>query len=1434
MAPQPLSGAIALARHPTDNVLEDVRSVLPSPCSDRTDHTQVSPQSVHLARHHSGAIYSSCSSIGSDHDPFLDPVDAMPLECHSPQLVEKLLEAQGDEIQAHIELHPVVRAAREENVCTNLMVGDLTKNSSLCAHFQKYALRDFFNHRGQRRYQNLSMSFAAKQHPDIKTTFGSCASASAKPVTIAITPQKSSQLSARAYRLATDMVRRDRETIQQRNLENYRNLETKEKIQLEDVQKRQHEMLFLEVADYERYLPNGVAVEELLPLEVSRIHEREEKKRFEKLNAALVDVHKVLNRERSRNVSRAAFGNVTDDEHENVGYAPAEMFDFMQQYWNFKSDDITEVVNNISLWTLAAGLSSSMGIDRSVFCRFLIDIGVIDQDAVPYVWSVRVFDQYSRHVRVNNIVENDWSTTGDAGGESKTVVAPLVCKLDFITVMDTILRRRYSKGTLSEFMEMLRRTSLQLNAEWQRKEQEAAAAAAAADRNKATPVEPTLLDKVFSGGLPALQNPQPVKIQGLMSATSMMLNDDAANAADNASRNSSSENAVWKRNRLISGMLTEPEVLQIVEQYRSVFEELFHCYTFRDDASTDTAANAPSPEMEFSDFVQFCQDFRIVPRLASMYDVLRAFRIAECVEIPEEDLKHSPEPESPQLPNGGPAPPPVQLQMPQQLKQATAEADKAADKHRQLLQSFTAMLFDRFGHLSVAFEFFDIGGDGNFRLTMTEFKAIAQKLGFPGDVKAIFRELDVHRHGHITRQDFMRLQEHVPDLAPQEHAVAAMTEEPPTPRRKPKDATGNPRLSVHHRAKPQDMTPRSMGTPSSQSSLSVNRLNSPGSTPRQSENYGDADKRSSARGHRKSVAGVNARPLQLQALHGRQPHGSLSRSHRNSSVECVMPPDVPTTDSPLTVQPPPKVIEPRFGVAAFVETLCRIALGYLIVHGNSVQTATCSRAKIVWLMAYLQAVLEHLRQSHGRRLNSSEGRRASPATLSVSELLATAPVGEVNDAGSVGGPENEPQPPPVRRSPGRKASKIRKASKTTAADSSAVSAQNSSSLDSFGNSDSVKSPMTVVSRQLKRALEQVTLQTFKAHSIMELQLDRHMPSKAAPIEAVEEPKLESPVAAISSPAKVKRRKSRYKIEAISAALLDQEAAANAEARSESEGQSRTESKKSEKSVSKYESTESVKTREYHSSASGLSAVSDEKARGRNDSNLPNWATRRLQNKALSAMQRVQQSHSRPAKSKGNYDSHDDDKIMKVGKDVGRERKNRKNTTMDSAGKPKDEAEEAKKTKEVFAVKQEPPRLQDDSFKFENLLFKRLLRRYSPQRKEKEKSSRMSPPKNRGRTLSTSSHISTGPAAWAPSLGSTANTESLNATYRPASHLSHGTADTAGDEPIMSTLSEDRHDLQKGLGSCIGKLERCMLTPPPLNTYATQLNERLEKMMGRFD
>ena len=84
------------------------------------------------------------------------------------------------------------------------------------------------------------------------------------------------------------------------------------------------------------------------------------------------------------------------------------------------------------------------------------------------------------------------------------------------------------------------------------------------------------------------------------------------------------------RDRLISGMLIEPEVLHMVYVYQELFQKLFRCY-------------APKGHMTYAEFWQFCADFQLTPQFVTEHQLVKAYEAVECFRIlparPREPLK---------------------------------------------------------------------------------------------------------------------------------------------------------------------------------------------------------------------------------------------------------------------------------------------------------------------------------------------------------------------------------------------------------------------------------------------------------------------------------------------------------------------------------------------------------------------------------------------------------------------------------------------------------------------------------------------------------------------------------------------------------------------------------------------------------------------------
>jgi len=379
------------------------------------------------------------------------------------------LSAGTDSTTDFTSMHPTIRAAREEHMKSSLVIGDVARNPTLADHFQSYSLTDYFDDRGYRVFQNLSMSLAAKHHPDVGKSFGS---------TPANDPSQDIGIgtkvpSARAYRLAAQTVLKDREAIRQRNQVQFANLTDGQRVQWSDVQARQKTLFFYEIPTRDLVLPMGLTMSDVLPVTGTRTQEREDRRKFEKANHDLLE------------------GNYQS------------MHTLKNQKWLFQDHDVvSEIMNWVSLWVSSTGLLMQLGIDRATFCGFVLDLGLVHQEKLPFIWLLNLFDEKARVMKVSPS-DPDWV---DPHLESRAPTMAVVSKWDLMSIIDIVVRRRFepTQTGVAMFLRRLRGVAKVLKAEWDRleKEETAAIAAAAAARVRATMVRPPDSSKPVPSTIP--------------------------------------------------------------------------------------------------------------------------------------------------------------------------------------------------------------------------------------------------------------------------------------------------------------------------------------------------------------------------------------------------------------------------------------------------------------------------------------------------------------------------------------------------------------------------------------------------------------------------------------------------------------------------------------------------------------------------------------------------------------------------------------------------------------------------------------------------------------------------------------------------------------------------------------------------------------------
>lgn len=515
-----------------------------------------------------------------------------------------------------------VMSARAHHQRSLLNVSDVWKRG-LTVDFKQYRLQDYFGANGERRYDNLSVSVAAKLLPDVGGSFGSVSDS----VDIPVGPAK---LSARSYRLAMAVVEQDRSEHRRQKTDLFESLDETAKNQQTEVRSRQVQLAFegLPISqghgEIEKvltkdlfetscskecnfFLPEGCSVATVLPPCFSRKQEREDRKRFEKSNLVFAD---------------PCLPNQTA---------------VRQQGWLWSFEEAAEMLGYVSGWLAASGVSNSIGIDRSTFCLLLLDLNIADQDRCPYVWCLQVFDMCCRPVRICS-GDPDYM---DQTQEGRIRTMSVISRWDFMVVLDVLARQRYFENPRELILGRMRGVFELLQREWTQKANE--------ERESSTAIpSPLELHSAITapGAIPSnssrwaklnVPHCQQDHQQSLRPKNERKAGDRDGTPSQKFRPVRTEERQIWKHHRYVGSMLREPEVLQIIEQYRNVFQSIFNCYAQDNDQSTKS--------MEFGKLLDMCRDFNIVPNIASRHEVLRAYLAAECREqillAPEEDSRCS-------------------------------------------------------------------------------------------------------------------------------------------------------------------------------------------------------------------------------------------------------------------------------------------------------------------------------------------------------------------------------------------------------------------------------------------------------------------------------------------------------------------------------------------------------------------------------------------------------------------------------------------------------------------------------------------------------------------------------------------------------------------------------------------------------------------------
>eukprot|EP00927_Polykrikos_kofoidii_P078640 TRINITY_DN75446_c0_g1_i1.p1 TRINITY_DN75446_c0_g1~~TRINITY_DN75446_c0_g1_i1.p1 ORF type:complete len:1069 (+),score=121.38 TRINITY_DN75446_c0_g1_i1:139-3345(+) len=496
---------------------------------------------------------------------------------------------------------------------TALKVGDVTANRYLHSELSRLQLNDYFDDKGSPRCHRLGLAFVA----NLKAEVGGPIPWGSKTKDLPAARDHVGQQSAKAFIKAEEAKERDLTSSKQRTTEITKNLEDTDRLRAEDVKYRQVEVIFNEMPHFERYLPRGVTMAELMREESDKDQEMHDRHFFDRANALLYDRHFVLG---------------------------------SSMNWLFTQSEIHSILRLSSLWTRATRplLGTSL-MDRPTFCRFVLDVGLIDTERAPLHWATSLFDSVARPLHCSM---SDFAPT------YLVPVSPVVCSWHIVCIFDALLRARFlSQPTAQDDMKsvspMPRRP-------------------ATSGTSLPTAFKSRFILKILS--IAKARLPQYIldesgvthdEIKEILakgegnvdmgdvgSGESVQHSSPHQTATSNISDDHRRESV---RSQLVYSFMVEPEVLHLVAQFYELFMRLHKCYAEK------------SPSLSYAALLQFCVDFSLTPNLVNTHTLQELYQSAQCLECATDGAFAEPVSTSvssmPLPPSAAAAPPPTPVRL---------------------------------------------------------------------------------------------------------------------------------------------------------------------------------------------------------------------------------------------------------------------------------------------------------------------------------------------------------------------------------------------------------------------------------------------------------------------------------------------------------------------------------------------------------------------------------------------------------------------------------------------------------------------------------------------------------------------------------------------------------------------------------------------------
>jgi len=324
------------------------------------------------------------------------------------------------------------------------------------------------------------------------------------------------------------------------------------------------------------------------------------------------------------------------------GKSHEDLKNFNSGYLRLERSEQECIIGVMKLYVELIHRSGAYNITRPVWCRYLIDTGLVDVESIPaekkngnfgkfgiqYYVACCFFDSMAKPVASQNnlMAITDWDAVHITSCLLCLAASVYAAKIEFFERLERMhdkLKQRLEQGPLLTLT--------------------------------IPPISRTAFSKHLVMAAPPSGYTMTEWVQGLRYWTDVFFPDGTEKSEETVLSQANILRERLAEEEYVRNLLIEPEIVHFEHMFRRVFVFLFKAY--RDHSFDDNpeawktklhlkSTTYEHGHMSFGSWMHFCKDFRIFPQIASYEDVKHVYKTANCAECkqsnPETVLEQEP------------------------------------------------------------------------------------------------------------------------------------------------------------------------------------------------------------------------------------------------------------------------------------------------------------------------------------------------------------------------------------------------------------------------------------------------------------------------------------------------------------------------------------------------------------------------------------------------------------------------------------------------------------------------------------------------------------------------------------------------------------------------------------------------------------------------